>query len=122
MDGQEEGQCLSPAARSGTEGRAEDELDFESDLPADESVDRPVDKSSAPIDKETGCSGEDGEVDGESDEGQVEEDEDLEEGELKEDEDEVAAGTDVCKYYSRGSCTWGDECRFQHQSGQLSLS
>lgn len=109
----EDGECLSPepqAASASAAKGADDELDFEGDFPAVAGTEETVRKQ----EKEDG---EDGEVP-ESESGHTE-DSDLEEGELKEDEDDVAASSDVCKYYPRGSCTWGSDCRFSHQSGQL---
>ena len=45
-------------------------------------------------------------------------DEDLEEGEVS-DEDEEARKErlkpqPVCRFYSKGACTWGSSCRFIH--------
>ena len=64
-------------------------------------------------------SGEDGELNDEDS------DDDLEEGELKDEDDPVNQSLDVlvrkneqknipCKFYSNGQCTWGDQCRFMH--------
>lgn len=64
-------------------------------------------------------SGEDGELNDENS------DDDLEEGELKDEDDPVNQSLDVlvkrneqknipCKFYSIGQCTWGEQCRFMH--------
>lgn len=68
-------------------------------------------------------SGEDGELNDEDS------DDDLEEGELKDEDDPVNQSLDVlvkrneqkneqknipCKFYSMGQCTWGEQCRFMH--------
>lgn len=59
---------------------------------------------------------EDGEEQGDADEGELEEGEELEDGEIS-DEDE-ALKTErlepkpVCRFFSKGQCTWGQSCRF----------
>lgn len=64
--------------------------------------------------------GEDGELNDDDDT-----DDDLEEGELKDDDDPINQSLDVlikkneqknvlCKFYTNGQCTWGEECRFKH--------
>ncbi|XP_054153747.1 zinc finger CCCH domain-containing protein 18-like isoform X2 [Oppia nitens] len=62
---------------------------------------------------------------------ELDEDDDLEEGEVKEDDEEEgedkaeavkeAGGrsTSICRFYGRGQCTWGNNCRFVHPSGTL---
>ncbi|GAB6030485.1 hypothetical protein CHUAL_007349 [Chamberlinius hualienensis] len=50
------------------------------------------------------------------DEGEVEDDDDLEEGEVK---DSVSSNRKLpqkplCRFYSKGQCTWGNNCRFLH--------
>jgi len=61
---------------------------------------------------------EDGEEQGDADEGELEEGEELEDGEIS-DEDE-ALKTErlepkpVCRFFSKGQCTWGQSCRFLH--------
>ena len=58
---------------------------------------------------------EDGEEQGDADEGELEEGEELEDGEIS-DEDE-ALKTErlepkpVCRFFSKGQCTWGQSCR-----------
>lgn len=98
---------------------AEDELDFEEG--EEESEDHQIQsnktsvKEGEPGDEQVKPHGRD---DGE--EGQVDTDEDLEEGELKEDDDEEGQDNqgpskEVCKYYHKGTCTWGEGCRFLHE-------
>lgn len=51
------------------------------------------------------------------DEGKVEKKEDLEEGELTDEDDARPEETEprpVCRFFSRGQCTWGASCRFLH--------
>lgn len=51
-----------------------------------------------------------------SDEGELEGD-DLEEGELTDEDENRPEETEprpICRFYSRGQCTWGSSCRFVH--------
>ena len=104
----EDGECLSPEPSGGRVSghRApQEELDFEGDVAVAEDGERK----------------EDGELPGGSESGHSPAaSDDLEEGELKDEEDDEDPSTasNVCKYYSRGACTWGADCRFSHQSGQ----
>ena len=52
----------------------------------------------------------------ELDEGQVNSDDDLEEGELKDDDEPVTGQKErsPCRFFGKGQCTWGDNCRFSH--------
>ncbi|XP_031346347.1 zinc finger CCCH domain-containing protein 18 isoform X1 [Photinus pyralis] len=51
------------------------------------------------------------------DEGKIEKKDELEEGELTDEEDARPEETEprpVCRFFSRGQCTWGASCRFLH--------
>ncbi|XP_071816921.1 uncharacterized protein [Apostichopus japonicus] len=64
-------------------------------------------------------SGEEGEMEDEEDQskdgeaGEIEDDE-AEEGEVKEPGDKKPAAKPVCRFFARGQCTWGPNCRFLH--------
>ena len=47
------------------------------------------------------------------DEGEVKEEdaESLEEGEVSDDGDPKPEKPPICRFYSRGACTWGNNCR-----------
>ena len=52
--------------------------------------------------------------------------EELEDGELS-DEDETAKNErlepkPVCRFYSKGQCTWGASCRFMHPGMTINFS
>ena len=51
--------------------------------------------------------------DSESDEGELEEEEDCEEGEIRE-EGSKPFVKPTCRFFMRGHCTWGTNCRFLH--------
>lgn len=112
-----------PTIKTTPKGTPEDELDYEVD---DEDNDS---KNNKFLD--------DGEI---GEDGEVNSDDDLEEGEVKEDDsgdeddgevkDDVDSGPkkdgqlnqrkpnqteNVCKYFGKGTCTWGPQCRFMHQ-------
>ncbi|XP_048461890.1 zinc finger CCCH domain-containing protein 18-like [Rhincodon typus] len=53
------------------------------------------------------------EDDGELDEGEVEDD-DLEEGEVKDPNERKVRPKPICRFYIKGNCTWGNNCRFIH--------
>lgn len=55
--------------------------------------------------------------DKDSDEGEAEEGEELEEGEVTDGDEKRPEETEpkpVCRFYTRGQCTWGMSCRFLH--------
>uniref|UniRef100_A0A8C4S171 Zinc finger CCCH-type containing 18 n=1 Tax=Erpetoichthys calabaricus TaxID=27687 RepID=A0A8C4S171_ERPCA len=51
--------------------------------------------------------------DGEIDDGEIDDD-DLEEGEVKDPSDRKIRPRPICKFFMRGHCTWGMNCRFIH--------
>ncbi|KAK7891989.1 hypothetical protein WMY93_023952 [Mugilogobius chulae] len=51
--------------------------------------------------------------DGEIDEGEID-DEDLEEGEVKDPSDRKIRPRPICRFFMKGNCTWGMNCRFIH--------
>lgn len=53
------------------------------------------------------------EDDGEIDEGEIDDD-DLEEGEVKDPSDRKIRPRPVCRFFIKGNCTWGMNCRFIH--------
>lgn len=115
-------QSKSPEPHVQSVNDAEDELDFEEGEEDSQDNQQQSNKPSVTTDNETGDSlptKPHGREDC-GEEGQVDSDEDLEEGELKED-DEDDGPTDsvppkeVCKYYYKGQCTWGEGCRFLHE-------
>ncbi|PVD20540.1 hypothetical protein C0Q70_18696 [Pomacea canaliculata] len=59
----------------------------------------------------------DGKEEGEKsdkDEGEIDEDDDCEEGEIKEPGSRRPFVKPTCRFYLRGACTWGMNCRFLH--------
>ncbi|XP_033754970.1 uncharacterized protein DDB_G0290685-like [Pecten maximus] len=58
--------------------------------------------------------GEDGEAYSDRDDGEVDDDEDCEEGEIKEPGARKPFVKPICRFYTRGQCTWGNNCRFLH--------
>ncbi|VDI69437.1 nuclear protein NHN1, partial [Mytilus galloprovincialis] len=57
---------------------------------------------------------EDGEHDSDKDDGEVEDDDDCEEGEIKEPGSRKPFVKPTCRFFMRGLCTWGSNCRFLH--------
>ncbi|XP_061773339.1 zinc finger CCCH domain-containing protein 18 isoform X2 [Nerophis ophidion] len=53
------------------------------------------------------------EDDGEIDEGEIDDD-DLEEGEVKDPTDRKIRPRPICRFFIKGNCTWGMNCRFIH--------
>ncbi|XP_034033027.1 zinc finger CCCH domain-containing protein 18-like [Thalassophryne amazonica] len=53
------------------------------------------------------------EDDGEIDEGEIDDD-DLEEGEVKDPSDRKIRPRPICRFFVKGNCTWGMNCRFIH--------
>ncbi|CAL8324565.1 unnamed protein product, partial [Gadus morhua 'NCC'] len=53
------------------------------------------------------------EDDGEMDEGEIDDD-DLEEGEVKDPMDRKIRPRPICRFFVKGNCTWGMNCRFIH--------
>lgn len=51
--------------------------------------------------------------DGEIDEGEIDDD-DLEEGEVKDPSDRKIRPRPICRFFMKGNCTWGMNCRFIH--------
>uniref|UniRef100_H3CGP5 Zinc finger CCCH-type containing 18 n=1 Tax=Tetraodon nigroviridis TaxID=99883 RepID=H3CGP5_TETNG len=51
--------------------------------------------------------------DGEIDEGEIDDD-DLEEGEVKDPSDRKIRPRPICRFFIKGNCTWGMNCRFIH--------
>jgi len=101
-----EAEEVEEAAREEGEPRSSSRAEDEGELPS---------SPAAHLQADDICSV--GEV-GEADEGELEEGEELEDGELS-DEDE-ALKTErlepkpVCRFFSKGQCTWGQSCRFLH--------
>lgn len=88
----------------------DDELDFEAD---EESTAKKLQQSSAKSEK---SEKEDGEEEENSD-GGLEEGEELEDGEVTDGDEkrpEESEPKAVCRFYTRGQCTWGMSCRFLH--------
>lgn len=88
----------------------EDELDFEDDEVRDVSENA---KRAPP--KEEKAPKEDGEH--KSEQGSIESGEELEDGEVTDGDDkrpEESEPKAVCRFFTRGQCTWGMSCRFLH--------
>ena len=96
---------------------AEPELDFEDDvtdnleLSADPPAKSPVPEPVVTEDQEDGeCEDKEKEVQ------EVEVPRELEEGECSDDDNKHLDNESkpVCKFYNKGQCTWGANCRFMH--------
>lgn len=91
------------------------ELDFEGDI-VDEETKRTCDdeNNQEENDEDGECEGRVSEI-GEKDASEPEEGEDLEEGEVSSEEDVGKHARmeprPVCRFYSKGNCTWGNNCR-----------
>lgn len=84
----------------------EDALDFEAEDGecADEVEEKPVAKETNNDSKKDS-------------DGEIEEGEELEEGEVSDEDEKRPEETEpkpVCRFYTRGQCTWGMSCRFLH--------
>ncbi|KAL0271314.1 UNVERIFIED_CONTAM: hypothetical protein PYX00_008443 [Menopon gallinae] len=88
-----------------------EQLDFEAeDQPEIEKEDGEIDIGDKPKEKESKD-----EENKSADEGEVkEEEESLEDGEVTDEGDPKPEKPPVCRFYSRGACTWGINCRFLH--------
>lgn len=90
------------------------ELDFEEDVVEDEQK-KPIEEKKAEDDNEEDgeCEGDDASEKPEKEE--PEEGEELEEGEVSSEEDVGKHARmeprPVCRFYSKGNCTWGNNCR-----------
>ncbi|XP_061162933.1 zinc finger CCCH domain-containing protein 18-like [Saccostrea echinata] len=49
-----------------------------------------------------------------SDDGELDDDEDCEEGEIREPGSRKPFIPPICRFFTRGACTWGNNCRFLH--------
>lgn len=93
----------------------EDELDFEADEVREVSENpkkAPTEPSKEVIEKPVHEEGE-----AKSDDGSIESGEELEDGEVTDGDDkrpEESEPKAVCRFFTRGQCTWGISCRFLH--------
>ncbi|XP_041375427.1 zinc finger CCCH domain-containing protein 18-like [Gigantopelta aegis] len=53
-------------------------------------------------------------TDDDNDDGEIDEEEDCEEGEIREPGFRRQSAKPICRFFLRGSCTWGLNCRFLH--------
>ncbi|XP_065349295.1 zinc finger CCCH domain-containing protein 18-like isoform X1 [Cloeon dipterum] len=90
----------------------QDQLETELDFEADE---EPA-KRSHPEQKRSGRNGVERQAERRAKEAAKDEDNDLEEGECTDGEDArpEEESKPVCRFYNRGQCTWGANCRFVH--------
>lgn len=92
----------------------EDELDFEDDEIRDVS-EKPKKAVVEPKEQEEKAPREEGEH--KSEDGSIESGEELEDGEVTDGDDkrpEESEPKAVCRFFTRGQCTWGMSCRFLH--------
>lgn len=104
----------SSANESHDKSNDEDELDFEADEVREVSSDNPrkVPEVTEAVEKPAR---EEGET--KSDDGSIESGEELEDGEVTDGDDkrpEESEPKAVCRFFTRGQCTWGMSCRFLH--------
>lgn len=102
------------SANEGNKSNDEDELDFEADEVRDvsENPKKVVVEPKEPVEK---APREEGET--KSDDGSLESGEELEDGEVTDGDDkrpEESEPKAVCRFFTRGQCTWGMSCRFLH--------
>lgn len=95
-----------------------DKITGETEAPIAKETKENMEKDSKDKDKDKAKSKESAEINykEEGEEGEKEESE-LEEGELSDGDDARPEETEprpVCRFYSRGQCTWGVSCRFLH--------
>uniref|UniRef100_W8BZ13 Zinc finger CCCH domain-containing protein 18 n=1 Tax=Ceratitis capitata TaxID=7213 RepID=W8BZ13_CERCA len=91
----------------------EDALDFEAEEGECQDASKDDEK---PADEQENGIGNDKEKNSKSD-GEAEEGEELEEGEVSDEDEKRPEETEpkpVCRFYTRGQCTWGMSCRFLH--------
>ncbi|XP_036319905.1 zinc finger CCCH domain-containing protein 18 [Rhagoletis pomonella] len=91
----------------------EDALDFEAEEGECQDISKDDEKET---DEQQSKSGKDNEKASKSD-GEAEEGEELEEGEVTDEDEKRPEETEpkpVCRFYTRGQCTWGMSCRFLH--------
>ena len=90
------------------------ELDFEED--SDEETKIKAEEQAKQEDDEDGECGDKEQASKEESENEVEEGEELEEGEVSSEEDVGKHARmeprPVCRFYSKGNCTWGNNCRY----------
>uniref|UniRef100_A0A8C0AML0 Zinc finger CCCH-type containing 18 n=1 Tax=Bos mutus grunniens TaxID=30521 RepID=A0A8C0AML0_BOSMU len=138
-----EGDCASDLrdeASSVTRDLDEHELDYDEEVPEEPAPGAQEDdaEKAGPEDDEErgeGAPGEEGKVgvrtvedkeppeaakekrkeddDGEIDDGEIDDD-DLEEGEVKDPSDRKVRPRPTCRFFMKGNCTWGMNCRFIH--------
>ncbi|XP_072024124.1 LOW QUALITY PROTEIN: uncharacterized protein [Amphiura filiformis] len=88
-----------------------DELDYEEDV-EDHGKDAGKEEKEDKEKEEGEEEDEDGAIDDDLDEGEITDDE--EEGELKDPNDKKPSVRPVCRFFIKGQCTWGSNCRFIH--------
>lgn len=106
-------QRLNGASVNDSKSNDEDELDFEADEVRD--VSENPKKAQEAKDSVEKPAREEGEHN--SNEGSVESGEELEDGEVTDGDDkrpEESEPKAVCRFFTRGQCTWGMSCRFLH--------
>ncbi|KAI5716957.1 hypothetical protein M8J76_015160 [Diaphorina citri] len=91
----------------------EEQLDFEEEPEEREDGEEEEGECDKPPGKDTDKNGGDGgvEMKGKKEEEELEEGEVSDEGETRPEESEPRP---ICRFYSRGACTWGSSCRFLH--------
>lgn len=105
-----EKQRMNGSGKSAEKVHDEDELDFEAD---DENPKKAVSDSKSKDDKSEKEDGEQNSDDGAA----PESGEELEDGEVTDGDEkrpEESEPKAVCRFYTRGQCTWGMSCRFLH--------
>ncbi|XP_058530166.1 zinc finger CCCH domain-containing protein 18 isoform X2 [Ochotona princeps] len=126
-DGEEERTSdLRDEASSVTRELDEHELDYDEEVPEEpekeseraaaeeeEEGKAGAPEAAGPEPPEAGADKRKGQDDGEIDDGEIEDD-DLEEGEVKDPSDRKVRPRPTCRFFMKGNCTWGVNCRFIH--------